>query len=374
MTETAITPATAKEAHIRIEDFSLPASLTEHTSLTALHITSDIPLDSYHSTLTQPFTIPPLPASITSLTLELFTFGYPPTFLSTLASALPNLRSLTLYSQLLAGTTAESFHDAIALLSHPPLLSLHAVDVFLPADFLTTLGAAKKPWRTLEFSWAFHEEDPGFHDSLAAPIRGIASLLQPGLVALTVAMTVPDGKTGLMPCPAATATPLLDALEALAPEDRTSLVALDLSAIAITVATWARLVTLCPSIVVESLAIIHDGAPETKTTAVTALAAMKPLQRLDVVVVSGMKFYSALRQQPTAVLESALLTSDDIKALGEHLPALEIVEVSILKVPQLGGASWKRVDGEWVGGHRFGPELSETEKRRIEEREKELGA
>lgn len=75
------------------------------TGLESLILTSDIKLDEYTALLSQPFSVPELPHSITSLTLELFSLGYPPGFLSELGRQLKGLKTLTLYSQLFAGTT-----------------------------------------------------------------------------------------------------------------------------------------------------------------------------------------------------------------------------------------------------------------------------
>ena len=53
--------------------------------------------------LTHPFSTPGLPSSIESLTLELFSLGYPPGFHSELGEKLGRLGGLTVYSQPFAG-------------------------------------------------------------------------------------------------------------------------------------------------------------------------------------------------------------------------------------------------------------------------------
>jgi hypothetical protein len=111
--------------------FSAIHKLTYTPGLEALILTSDIKLDEYTSLLTQPFSIPNLPSSITSLTLELFSLGYPPAFLSELGKQLKRLKALTLYSQLFAGTTRDSHDDAVAFVkAQKALREVHFLDVF----------------------------------------------------------------------------------------------------------------------------------------------------------------------------------------------------------------------------------------------------
>ena len=81
-----VPPAQAQAAQIPLQSFELPAFPQEAftAGLGALILTSDIKLDEYTGLLTKPFSIPELPTSIKSLTLELFSLGYPPGFLTAL--------------------------------------------------------------------------------------------------------------------------------------------------------------------------------------------------------------------------------------------------------------------------------------------------
>ena len=81
-----VPPAQAQAAQIPLQSFELPAFPPEAftAGLGALILTSDIKLDEYTDLLTKPFSIPELPTSIKSLTLELFSLGYPPGFLTAL--------------------------------------------------------------------------------------------------------------------------------------------------------------------------------------------------------------------------------------------------------------------------------------------------
>lgn len=128
----AVDPSQAQGAQIPLGDFNIPSFPPEARSLRALTLTSDIKVDEYQEILARPWTIPPtIPPGIESLTLELFSMGYPKGWLSTLADRLPNLKSLVVYSQLFAGITEETMADAVEFFKKlPGLRALHLLDVF----------------------------------------------------------------------------------------------------------------------------------------------------------------------------------------------------------------------------------------------------
>ncbi|TVY92032.1 hypothetical protein LAWI1_G004055, partial [Lachnellula willkommii] len=162
-------------------------------ALTTLILTSDIKLDDYTLVLTQPFSIPTLPPSITTLTLELFSLGYPPGFLQALGQALPNLKSLTLYSQLFAGTTQASQDDAVAFVSAATALrEFHVLDVFAPPGvFARIAGALAQGLAFLEVCYTYrHSDAAGFLGTL--PVKEVGGLVREGLVAFTVGIGAPD--------------------------------------------------------------------------------------------------------------------------------------------------------------------------------------
>lgn len=102
LTSTApVAPSQAQVAQIPLQSFDLPTFPPEAftAGLGALILTSDIKLDEYADLVSKPFKVPDLPSSVKSLTLELFSLGYPPGFLTTLGKRLPNLKALTAYSQ-----------------------------------------------------------------------------------------------------------------------------------------------------------------------------------------------------------------------------------------------------------------------------------
>jgi hypothetical protein len=194
--QTPVSPAGAQAAQIPLQTFHLPvfppAAFT--SNLSALILTSDINLSEYTSLLTQPFSIPSLPPTITNLTLELFSLGYPPGFLTALGTKLPHLKSVTLYSQLFAGTTPATREDALGFVrAQGVLIEVHLLDVFAPSGFFTDLTAAFSPsLRFLEINYTYRHSDPGFLGALRASeiVGGLVGVM--GLLGLTLSLSAPD--------------------------------------------------------------------------------------------------------------------------------------------------------------------------------------
>ena len=135
-------------AQIPLQGFQLPDFPEQASRLRSLTLTADIKLDEYQSLVQdipsrdETFNIPSnLPQSITNLTLELFTLGFPAGYLSSIASSLPNLKSLTLFSCLIDGITEPSRADAEAFFETTPMLAeLHVLDTFARSGFWQTVG------------------------------------------------------------------------------------------------------------------------------------------------------------------------------------------------------------------------------------------
>jgi hypothetical protein len=134
-------------AQIPLKDFTIPEFPPEASHLRELTLTADVKLDEYQSLVQdKPMTQPPLPnlpQSITHLTLELFGLGFPgtPPFLTRLARALPNLRSLTIFSCLIDGLDDASRKDAEKFFELVPLLrELHIIDSFARPGFFKHVG------------------------------------------------------------------------------------------------------------------------------------------------------------------------------------------------------------------------------------------
>ena len=138
-------------AQIPVQSFTLPTFPPEASHLRELTLTSDIPLPDYQPLVTTgaEYELPNLPQSITHLTLELFSLGFPgrnPHFLTNLAKTLPNLKSITFFSCLIDGLTNHAREDAEAFFSPdltPKLREIHVIDSFVRPGFWS---AITKPW------------------------------------------------------------------------------------------------------------------------------------------------------------------------------------------------------------------------------------
>jgi hypothetical protein len=160
----------------------------------ALTLTSDIKLDEYQELLKQAASVPKLPTSIQSLTLELFSMGYPPGFLTSLIEALPHIKTLVLYSQLLAGITPESEADAVRFFEKASdLRAVHLLDVFSKTSFFEgvapVLRQKEKGLMFLEVSYSYRHEEQFLSSIPAAALPG---LVTPSLVSLSLNMSSAD--------------------------------------------------------------------------------------------------------------------------------------------------------------------------------------
>jgi hypothetical protein len=193
--------AQAQGAQIPLQTFSLPQFPAQVGGLRALTLTSDIKLDDYQSLLSDDFVIPQLPPGIESLTLELFTLGYPVGWLSQLADRLPNLKSLVIYSQLFGGVSAESQADGVEFFKKlPGLRALHLLDVFAQPKFFESIGpyityntddeAARRGLMFLEINYTVQHSDPEFLGKIQA--TELNALVGPGLVTLAFNVSQAD--------------------------------------------------------------------------------------------------------------------------------------------------------------------------------------
>lgn len=145
-------------AQIPLSSFTLPTFPPTASRLRELTLTSDIPLPDYQPLVTNgaQYELPQLPPSITHLTLELFSLGFPgknPHFLTNLAKALPNLKSITFFSCLLDGLTDHSRSDAESFFSPtltPQLREIHIIDSFVRPGFWSATTQAWSKQRTDE--------------------------------------------------------------------------------------------------------------------------------------------------------------------------------------------------------------------------------
>lgn len=157
-------------AQIPLPSFTLPDFPEQASHLRSLTLTSDINLNDYQSKHLAAGTFEPsttLPSSISHLTLELFSLGFPAPFLTGLSKSLPNLQSLTLFSCLIDGIDERSRHDAVAFFTSAAksLKELHVVDTYARAGFWNEVSKALHATGSLvivEVSYTYrghHESD-----------------------------------------------------------------------------------------------------------------------------------------------------------------------------------------------------------------------
>lgn len=198
-----IDPASAQGAQIALQSFTVPTFPPEAGGLRALTLTSDIKVDEYQAELAKPYSIPELPSSIESLTLELFSLGYPAGFLTALSERLPNLKSVVIYSQLFAGITIESQKDAVVFFKNlPNLRALHLLDVFARPHFFEDAsewlkyntseepGEARRGLMFLEVNYTFRHEDEEFMAKIQA--TELPLLIGPGLISCSFNLSEPE--------------------------------------------------------------------------------------------------------------------------------------------------------------------------------------
>ncbi|KNG83482.1 hypothetical protein ANOM_006676, partial [Aspergillus nomiae NRRL 13137] len=217
MTTPQDTESLPTAAQIPLQTFHLPPFPPEAVSLKHLTLTSDIKPTDYADLLstqdaTPPIIPPTLPTGIQSLTLELFSLGYPAPFLTNLGKSLPNLKDLTLYSHLIDGVSDASRRDAGEFIrgiltgsnnykdenededkntTSTGLRELHLLDVFCRKGFIAGIGdilhdrKSQGALRFLEVSYTYRGHSDGeFLDRI--PVDELPHLLVKGLVGVSL--------------------------------------------------------------------------------------------------------------------------------------------------------------------------------------------
>ncbi|ETN45600.1 uncharacterized protein HMPREF1541_09432 [Cyphellophora europaea CBS 101466] len=145
-TDAALPASYPLAAQIPISSFAtLPTFPPEASHLRALTLTADLPLTEYQNLLKGgEYALPEPPQSITHLTLELFSLGFPgrnPHWLANLARALPNLKSVTFFSCLIDGLDDASRADALEFFDLARVLrECHVIDSFARPGFWSQVG------------------------------------------------------------------------------------------------------------------------------------------------------------------------------------------------------------------------------------------
>lgn len=212
------TPKTLKQplpnaAQIPLQTFQLPDFPPEAAHLKELTLTADIKPSEYSdllaTTVSSDAISKSIPEGIESLTLELFSLGYPASFLTNLAQSLPNLKALTLYSHLIDGISDASRKDAGEFIFNVlvgnrdnggGLRELHLLDAFCRKGFYAGVGEtledlyldgdAASALLLLEVSYTYRgHSDPGF----LSRVHGdeIPLMLVPSLIAVSLRLSPP---------------------------------------------------------------------------------------------------------------------------------------------------------------------------------------
>ncbi|KAE8146335.1 hypothetical protein BDV25DRAFT_162711 [Aspergillus avenaceus] len=218
-------------AQIPLQNFNLPQFPREAANLKHLTLTSDIKPTEYADFLATPLSQdainPSIPEGIDSLTLELFSLGYPAPFLTRLGKALPRLKALTLYSHLIDGVSDDSRRDAGEFI-HKALVGakgdagnsngsglreLHLLDAFCRKGFVSGIGdilddldspeqGTQSALRFLEVSYTYRgHSDSDFLSRI--PAEELPALLVSSLIAASFRLSPPasGSDTGLSDVP-----------------------------------------------------------------------------------------------------------------------------------------------------------------------------
>lgn len=342
-----VAPSQARAAQIPLKDFNLPTFPPEAftAGLTSLILTSDIKPDEYTSCLSSPFSVPELPPSITSLTLELFSLGYPIGFLSALGKEVPGLKALTIYSQLFAGTTEESVEDAVSFLKGAKgLQEVHILDVFAPPGVFTKLIDALAPEvKFVEISYTYRHSDPGFLGSL--PAGEVEGVVREGLVGLTISVGAPDGsgedeedKEGTeVGVKIVRGKDALTVVEKLVSAGK-GLVMLDVTMFELSVEDLGVLLGACGKLKVLNVAVVLEDGWE-KILGVLG-EKLRGVQALEIVGVPGDVFVEKLKSDGVTHL-----TKEALDKLSGTSKDLKRVKTSILRTNV---EDWVEQDGSWA--------------------------
>lgn len=182
-------------AQIPLQSFELPVFPEQAKELRSLTLTCDIALDNYTDLVTKPFKVTDLPPKIESLALEHFSLGYPAGFLEQLAQKLPELKSLTIFGQLLGGVSRESHQDAAKFFdtASKGLRELHLLDVVVPPQLMSDVCESLQKAGKLMFAevnyTTRHEED--FLTRVPGP--ELPGLVSPGLITLALNLAPSEG-------------------------------------------------------------------------------------------------------------------------------------------------------------------------------------
>jgi hypothetical protein len=402
----------AQGAQIPLQNFQLPDFPPQASGLMALTLTSDIKMDEYQDLLKQPSNVPKsMPKSIQSLTLELFSLGYPPGFLTSLIEQLPYIKSLVLYSQLFGGVTPESEADAVTFFSKAVnIRALHLLDVFAKEHFIEKMAPSirdrtERGLMFLEVNYSFRHEDEMF--LVRVPGAELPLLVSPSLITCSFNISLPDvtddpddpanlpqegaesnsgKKEGVMAFNRTMSKPLIKALT----DEKTrpvNLKLLNTTLYTLTLEMLRKILECHKGLLVLSATVEVEPTVECKDELLETLALCSNLEQVEIVGNPSLQFFMAVRivfflacccfdllrrslltmwQQVSnpkrRALQNAFPSGEDMKRLTEKCKNLNSFKASILRTNSMGTVEWTKEEGSsvWKGGIK-GPEEEQEE-------------
>ncbi|KAL1634564.1 hypothetical protein SLS56_002257 [Neofusicoccum ribis] len=368
-----VNPSLAQGAQIPLQSFAIPNFPPEAQVLKALTLTSDIKIDEYPKQLESFTPVPPLPQGIQSLTLELFSLGYAPGFLSALADALPHVRSFDAYSQLLCGITAEAQEDAVAFFDKlKELRAIQLLDVFARPGFFQSVGdqlsarAKEDQLMFLQFNYTFRHEDEDFLRRI--PAEELPAFINPSLVMCSFNIAAPDNTDdpedptnvteegdvkqkpeGVMAFHKSSANHLVYTLtnEKTAP---TGLRALNTTLYTFTVDDLETVLKKHTGLLMISITLEIEPTEKCKDRLMEALKNCPEIERVEIIGNPTLEFSMAVMNPRRHALNHTFPSADDMRKLEESCPKLTSFSATILRTTSTGHVDWTKEGGSWEGG------------------------
>lgn len=332
----------------------------------ALTLTSDIKLDEYSDILKKPPFVPRLPNSIQSLTLELFSLGYPPGFLTALIEELPDLKTLVLYSQLFAGVSPESREDALMFFEKAQSLrSLHFLDVFAQPHFIQHIAPKIKERERglmfLEVNYTFRHEDEHFLERVSG--AELPLLISPSLITCSLNVSVPDltddpedpsnlihevkedtSRDGVLSYALddPTNANLIDCLTA---EDSApgALKLLNITLYTISLTQLQTILEKHKGLLVLSVTIQLEPTGDAKEQLTEILSICKSLEQVEIVVNLG-------SDEVPETMEKIFHNKEDMEDLSSKCTKLNSFKANVMRRTNLQSLSWSKPGDQWNGG------------------------
>ncbi|KAF2146269.1 uncharacterized protein K452DRAFT_315479 [Aplosporella prunicola CBS 121167] len=364
-----VDPSLAQGAQVPLQTFTIPQFPPEAQELKALTLTSDIKLDEYTSQLETFTPIPPLPKGIQSLSLELFSLGYPPGFLSALSDALPNIKSFDAYSQLLCGISPESQADALSFFEKSRnLRAIQLLDVFARPGFFAAVGeklsesGREKSLMFLQLNYTYRHEDPEFLSRIAC--TELPMFILPSLVMCSFNIAAPDTTNdpedpsnltadgeetkrkaeGVMMFDASSSNVLVRALlnDETAP---VGLKVLNTTLYTLSLGDLKEVLGKHRGLLVINVTVEIEPDERCKEEMMEALAQCPEVEHVELVGSPTLDFSKATKEARRTAFPSA----DDMQQFSQSCPSLQSFTASVLRTTAMGQVKWLKESDVWHG-------------------------